>query len=133
MRLKNYVCGVDTLFQGRTNVNLDDRFVVYNTQKLGRNVQKLAMLTILDSILNRICRNREKGIPTYFFVDEIHLLFKSVETAQWLQMLWKTARKFLGAPCGITQDLEDLLGSEYGRTIINNTSFIVMLKLTTQV
>lgn len=130
--LKNYVCGVDTLFQGRTNVNLDDRFVVYNTQKLGRNVQKLAMLTILDSILNRICRNREKGIPTYFFVDEIHLLFKSVETAQWLQMLWKTARKFLGAPCGITQDLEDLLGSEYGRTIINNTSFIVMLKLTTQ-
>lgn len=132
MTIKNYVAGVDTLFQGKTNVDVNSNFIVYNTQKLGKNVQKLAMLTILDSILNRICRNRELGRPTYFYVDEIHLLFKSPETAQWLQMLWKTARKFLGAPCGITQDLEDLLGSEYGRTIINNTSFIIMLKLTAQ-
>jgi len=130
--IQNYVSGVDTLFQGKTNVNTNSNFVVYTTNKLGRNVQKLAMLTILDNILNRICRNREQGRATYFFVDEIHLLFKSSETAQWLQSLWKTARKFLGAPCGITQDLEDLLGSEYGRTIINNTSFIIMLKLTAQ-
>lgn len=128
--IKNYVAGVDTLFQGKTNVDIENSFIVYNTQRLGKNVQKLAMLTILDSILNRICKNMERNRPTYFYVDEIHLLFKSPETAQWLQMLWKTARKFLGSPCGITQDLEDLLGSEYGRTIINNTSFIIMLKLT---
>lgn len=131
MTVKNYVAGVDTLFQGKTNVDVKKRFIVYNTQRLGKNVQNLAMLVILDSILNRISHNRKLGRPTYFFVDEIHLLFKKgfSSTASWLQMLWKTARKFLGAPCGITQDLEDLLGNDIGRTIISQSSFIIMLKL----
>lgn len=131
MTVKNYVAGVDTLFQGKTNVDVKKRFIVYNTQKLGKNVQNLAMLVILDSILNRISHNRKLGKPTYFFVDEIHLLFKKgfSSTASWLQMLWKTARKFLGAPCGITQDLEDLLNNDIGRTIISQSSFIIMLKL----
>ncbi len=31
-------------------------------------------------------------------------------------------------PCGITQDMEDILNSDVGRGVLTNTSFVVLLK-----
>lgn len=123
-----YVAGVDTLFQGRSDIDMEASFISYNISELGEGIRPLAMLVILDSILNRMSRNRKLGRPTFIYIDEIHLLFQKEQTAQWIKKLWKTARKYQGCPCGLTQDLEDLLSSDAGRAVLTNTAFVVLLK-----
>lgn len=123
-----YVAGVDTLFQGHSNTSTGASFLSYNISELGEGIRPLAMLVILDSILNRMGRNRRLDRPTFIYIDEIHLLFQKEQTAQWIKKLWKTARKYRGCPCGLTQDLEDLLASDTGRAVLTNTAFVVLLK-----
>ena len=120
--------GVDVIFSGKTNVNIENRLVALNIQDLGDDLKPLAMLIILDMIWNRLCRNRALKKRTYLFIDEIHLLFKSEMVAAYLQKIWKIIRKYNGAPMGITQNVEDVVNTEAGRAIINNTPFIIMLK-----
>lgn len=123
-----YVAGVDTLFQGQSNINTEASFLSYDISELGEGIRPLAMLIILDSILNRMSRNQKLNRPTFVYIDEIHLLFKKEQTAQWIKKLWKTARKYQCCPCGLTQDTEDLLASDTGRAVLTNTAFVVLLK-----
>ena len=111
-----------------SNVDTDASFISYNIAELGDGVRPLAMLVILDSILNRMSRNRAAGRATFVYIDEIHLLFRNAETAAWIKSLWKTARKYRCAPLGITQDVEDLLSTDSGRSLITNSAFVVLLK-----
>lgn len=103
-------------------------FLFIISQNLGESIQPLSMLIIMDSILNRMSRNRKLNRPTLVYIDEFHLLFRKKQTAQQLKSLWKTARKFRCALCGITQDCEDILTSDEGRAVLTNTAFVVMLK-----
>lgn len=126
--LEFYLVDYTTLFRGHTNVDMSSNFISFNIADLGESNRPLAMLVILDCILNRISRNRKLNRPTFVYIDEIHLLFRQELTAQWIHKLWKTARKYKCAPCGITQDCEDILSSEVGRAVLTNTSFVVLLK-----
>ena len=54
----------------------------------------IGMLVILDSILNRISKNRKSGKRTYIFIDEIYLLFKYDYTTNFVYALWKRIRKY---------------------------------------
>lgn len=120
--------GTDTLFQGKSNVDQSASFVCWNIQNLAESIRPLSMLIVLDNVFNRMAKNRSLGRPTYIFIDECHLLFKHAQTAAFMQKEYKIARKEKGAICSITQDVEDLLSSAEGRTLINNTSFVVLLK-----
>jgi len=114
-------------FGFRSNVNLHDRFIVYNIKDIGDKLKPIAMLIILDSILNRLMENRRKGKNTWFWVDEIYLLFADERSAAFLNMLYKRARKYGGVPTGLTQNVEDLLESDTARKMLSNCNFVMML------
>ena len=90
-------------------------------------MQTLAMMIVLENIWDRVAKNRAKGIKTHIMIDEMYLLFKSEQSANFFYELYKRARKWGGVPCGITQNVDDLLRSELARTMISNTQFVVML------
>ena len=114
-------------FAKNTNVDTDNRLICYDILDLGKQLLPIGMLVVLDSILNRITSNRNKGKNTYIFIDEIYLLFQYEYSANFLFTLWKRVRKY-GAFCtGITQNVEDLLQSHTARTMLANSEFIVML------
>jgi len=114
-------------FSKETNVNTSNRLICYDILELGKQLQPIGMLVILDSILNRITANRSKGKSTFIFIDEIYLLFQQEYSANFLFALWKRVRKY-GAFCtGITQNIEDLLQSHVARTMLANSEFIIML------
>ena len=71
--------------------------------------------------------NRDKGLFTWVYIDEFHVLLKSDAAVEFLVQIWKRARKWNGIPTGIMQNTEDLLRSEATRNIINNTSFVTMM------
>jgi len=114
-------------FAKNTNVNTNSRIICYDILDLGKQLLPIGMLVVLDSILNRITTNRQKGRNTYIFIDEIYLLFQHEYSANFLFTLWKRVRKY-GAYCtGITQNVDDLLQSHTARTMLANSEFIVML------
>ena len=114
-------------FAINTNVDTSNSLICYDILDLGKQLQPIGMLVVLDSILNRITSNRAKGRNTSIFIDEIYLLFQYEYSANFLFTLWKRVRKY-GAFCtGITQNVEDLLQSHTARTMLANSEFIIML------
>ena len=114
-------------FAKPTNVDTNSRILCYDIRDLGKQLQPVGMLVVLDSVFNRIIRNRKLGRGTYIYIDEIYLLFQHEYSANFLFTLWKRVRKY-GACCtGITQNVDDLLQSHTARTMLANSEFLVML------
>ena len=114
-------------FAKHTNVDTNNRLICYDILDLGKQLMPIGMLVVLDSILNRITKNRAKSRKTFIFIDEIYLLFQHEYSANFLFTLWKRVRKY-GAYCtGITQNVEDLLQSHTARTMLANSEFLIML------
>ena len=122
-----FASGSHSTFAQKTNVNVENRLICYDILELGSQLMPIGMLVVLDSILNRITKNRAEGRETYIFIDEIYLLFHHEYSANFLFTLWKRVRKY-GAYCtGITQNVDDLLQSHTARTMLANSEFIIML------
>ena len=114
-------------FAKPTNVDTSSSILCYDIRDLGKQLQPVGMLVVLDSVFNRIIRNRKLGRGTYIYIDEIYLLFQHEYSANFLFTLWKRVRKY-GACCtGITQNVDDLLQSHTARTMLANSEFLVML------
>ena len=114
-------------FAKPTNVNTSARILCYDIRELGKQLLPVGMLVVLDSVFNRIVRNRALGRNTWVYIDEIYLLFQHEYSANFLFTLWKRVRKY-GACCtGITQNVDDLLQSHTARTMLANSEFLVML------
>ncbi len=114
-------------FAKQTNVDTNSRIICYDIRDLGKQLLPVGMLVVLDSVFNRVIRNRALGKNTWIFIDEIYLLFQHEYSANFLFTLWKRVRKY-GALCtGVTQNLDDLLQSHTARTMLANSEFLVML------
>ena len=122
-----YVHGSMNVFSNESNVNINKRIVVYDIKDLGTNLQTVGMTIVLENLWDKVARNRARGVGTRIYIDEMYLLFKSEQSANFFYELYKRARKWGGVPTGITQNVEDLLRSEMARSMLSNTQFVVML------
>lgn len=114
-------------FAKQTNVDTNSRILCYDIRDLGKQLLPVGMLVVLDSVFNRVIRNRALGRNTWIYIDEIYLLFQHEYSANFLLTLWKRVRKY-GACCtGLTQNVDDLLQSHTARTMLANSEFLVML------
>lgn len=121
-------------FAQQTNVDTQKRIVCYDIRDLGKQLLPIGMLVVLDSIFNRVIRNRMKGIETWIYIDEIYLLLQDKDgsgagaySSNFLFTLWKRVRKLSACCTGLTQNVEDLLQSHTARTMLANSEFVVML------
>ena len=114
-------------FAKPTNVDTDARILCYDIRDLGKQLQPVGMLVVLDSIFNRVIRNRRLGRSTWIYIDEIYILFQHEYSANFLFTLWKRVRKYGACATGLTQNLDDLLQSHTARTMLANSEFLVML------
>ncbi len=125
--LEIYVKGSLNLFNHRTNVDVNNRFVCYDIKELGKQMKKIGMLIVQDQVWGRVTANRSTGKCTRYYVDEFHLLLKEEQTAAYSVEIWKRFRKWGGCPTGITQNVKDLLASREVENIFENSDFIIML------
>ena len=75
--------------------------------------------------------NWKKGIATWLWIDEFHVLLQSPYSANYLWALWKKVRKRRGICTGITQNLADILRSDSRDTIgtmLANSEFVALLR-----
>ncbi len=125
--METYTTGAFDTFAHRTNVDLDNRLIIYDISKIGTNLMELALKVCMNDCWNKMMENKRQNKWTWFYIDEFHLLLSNASTSNFLKSVWKRARKWQGVPTGITQNVEDLLQSQDARAIINNSSFVYML------
>ena len=119
--LEIYVHGSLNVFNHRTNVDVNNRFVCYDIKELGKQLKKIGMLVVQDQVWNRVTINRAQHKATRYYMDEFHLLLKEEQTAAYSVEIWKRFRKWGGIPTGITQNVKDLLASREVENIFGAT------------
>ena len=124
--LEIYVSGSLSVFNHRTNVELDNRLVCYDIRDLGKQLKKIGMLCVEDQVWCKVSQNREIGRSTRYYIDELHLLLREEQTAAYTIEIWKRFRKWGGIPTGITQNCKDFLASSEISNILENSDFILM-------
>lgn len=122
-----YTKGSMNLFSHYTNVDLSNRLVVFNIVSLGEQLRQIALTIIFDFIWGRMVENRNKRVRTYCYADEIHVMFASYYSADFLKQLYKRGRKYGLCVTGITQNVSDLLISNQAKNMLMNSDFIMML------
>ena len=128
LSLEMFVYGSLNIFAHKGNINIDNRFLVYGLNDLGKELSSISMLVMLESISQRISENAKKGRATWLFVDEFHVLLDSEYSAKYLYALWKKVRKQGGLATGITQNITDLLQNYTATTMLSNSEFLVLLR-----
>ena len=66
-----YVTGSLSYLNHRTNVDLNNRLVCYNTSKMGQGLKKLVMANVQKHIWQRTTINRYAGVTTRIFPGRI--------------------------------------------------------------
>ena len=122
-----YTKGNMNMFSHKSNIDYENRMVVFNVRDLGNQLKQIALLIVLDFIWNRMTKNSDNRLKTYCYIDEIHVLFKSDFSAGFIEQLYKRGRKYGLIATGITQDVQDLLKSQRAINTINNSEFLLML------
>lgn len=126
LALELFTEGSLNIFSKQSNVDVNARLLTYDIHELGNSLQGVGMLVILDSIFNRLVRNRAQGRRTVIIVDELWLLYQHHYAGAYLNGLWKRIRKYGGFCCGATQCVTECLGSENARTMLSNSEWVIM-------
>ena len=127
LSLELFTSGSLNAFAHETNVDTQNRMVVYDIHDLGRQLKTMGLLVITDAMLNRVTENWRKGKRTHVIVDEFHVVFENEHSAEFFSSAWRRFRKRNAYPTAITQNVEYLLDSVEASTMLSNSEFIVML------
>ncbi|MFH1546055.1 MAG: ATP-binding protein [Patescibacteria group bacterium] len=125
-RLQKFTSGTfGGIFNRETNVDLGSGLIVFGIRDLEDELRPAAMFIILNFIWNRVRGELKRRI---LVVDEAWTMMQHEAAAKFLFGLVKRARKYYLGVTTITQDVEDFLGSKYGRPIVTNASIQLLLK-----
>lgn len=125
-RVQKYTSGTYAgIFNKTTNIDLKGGLVVFQVRDLEDALRPIAMFVILNFIWTRVRSSLKKRI---LVVDEAWSIMQYEDSARFLYGLVKRARKYWLGVSTITQDVEDFMKSEFGKTIIANSSLQLLLK-----
>jgi hypothetical protein len=126
LSMELYVSGSLNMFSSKTNIDIKNRFTVFNTRDLGKQLKTLGMLVVLDFIWNRVCQNWARRKRTWIYIDEFYMLFGSEYVSSFFNEFFKRSQKRGGIPTGITQNVQEILASDMARYMLSNSEFMLM-------
>ncbi|MCX6726697.1 MAG: ATP-binding protein [Candidatus Shapirobacteria bacterium] len=125
-RFEKYIKGSFAgIFNQKTNVNLNSKFVVFGIRNLEDTLRPVAMQIVLDYIWTIVKKELKKRI---LIVDEAWYMMQYPDSASFLRGIVKRGRKYYIGVTTITQDVEDFLDTPYGKEIVTNSSIQILLK-----
>jgi conjugal transfer ATP-binding protein TraC len=125
-RIEKFVKGsLVGIFDQQTNVEIRNQLTVFSIRDLEDELRPIAMYLILDFIWTKVRRDTKKRL---LVVDEAWYMMKFPDSGQFLNSIAKRARKYYLGLTTITQDVEDFLSVDLGKSIIQNSSVQILLK-----
>jgi conjugal transfer ATP-binding protein TraC len=125
-RIEKFVKGsLVGIFDQQTNVAIRNQLTVFSIRDLEDELRPIAMYLILDFIWTKVRRDTKRRV---LIVDEAWYMMKYPDSGAFLNSIAKRARKYYLGLTTITQDVEDFLSVDLGKTIIQNSSLQILLK-----
>jgi type IV secretory pathway VirB4 component len=125
--LEIYCEGSLNVFNHRTNVDTENRVICIVLKKLGAALRKIAMHVTNELTWAVVEDNFRRGLATWCYYDEFHILLRDALTASYFVTIWKMLRKKGCVPSALTQNVKDLLASREIENILENSDFMVLL------
>ncbi len=113
------------LFNQPTNLDLGRGMIVFSVRDLDDALRPVGMYLILNYIWNRVRFVQRKRL---LIIDEAWFMMQHEDSAKFVYSIAKRCRKYFLGLTVVTQDVEDFLVSQYGRSVINNSSLQLLLK-----
>lgn len=130
-----FVNGSLNLFNHRTNVDINKKFLIFDISSIKENLRVSAMLVMLEIVRSKIKANFVLGSWTFLYIDEFHELLGIDSVANFILKLWKEIRKMKGVLTGITQNMTDLINNSSNSAklsaILSNTEYFALLNQST--
>lgn len=129
-----FTTGSARSFNARTNVNLDNKYIVFDISGLQGRLLPAGMFLVLDFLVGRI--KEDVTERDMVFIDEGWRLIGSganPKAAEYVKWLFKIIRGYNGSACIATQDIGDFFAlndGEYGKAILHNAQIKFILNLT---
>jgi len=125
-RLEKYITGsLANVFNAKTNINLDNRLVIFDIKDLPESLRQIMMLIISNFVQNQVKAKPEKRL---LIIDEGWLLLEHEESARFVAGLVRRARKYYLGVSIISQQANDFLKSDYGRAIASQSALRILMR-----
>ncbi len=125
-RLERFVKGsLSAVFDEQTNIELDNRLVVFDIKDLPESLRKIMLLVIANHVNAQVKDSPQKRI---LVIDEGWMLLEHQESARFISGLTRRARKYYLGVTIITQQANDFLNSDYGRAIASQASLRILMR-----
>ncbi len=125
-RLDRFVEGsLSSVFDYQTNIELDNRLVVFDIKDLGESLRQIMMMVIANFVHSQVKSNPRKRI---LIIDEGWVLLQHEESARFISGLVRRARKYYLGVTIISQQANDFLSQDYGRAIASQSSLRVLMR-----
>ncbi len=119
--------GTYNLFGHESSVDINNNLCCYSIRDIGKTLKALGMVIVLECIWKKVVENFDKGIRTYIYCDEFHVLLRNPYTLEFFFDFYKRARKFGAVITGITQNVEEILSNDAARMMLSNSEWLVLL------
>lgn len=125
-RLEKYINGsLANVFNSQTNINLDNRLVIFDIKDLPETLRQIMMLIISNFVGNQVKADPDKRL---LVIDEGWLLLQHEESARFISGLVRRARKYYLGVSIISQQANDFLKNDYGRAIASQSSLRILMR-----
>ena len=127
LAFERFTNGSLNVFSQPTNVKVKSRIISYDISGLGAQLRTIGTLVVSDAMSNRVADNWRNGKRTHILIDEFHVMLENPHGAEFFNSAWRRYRKRNGFPVAATQNVEALLATVQGSTMISNSECVVML------
>ena len=125
-RLEKFITGsFRGIFDQKSNINIRNQLTVFSVKEMEEEMRPIAMFVILDFIWTRVKKKLKRRL---LIVDEAWYFMRYPDAASFMQSIAKRARKYYLALTTITQDVEDFINNDYGKSIVSNASIKFLMK-----
>lgn len=125
-RLEKYISGsLADVFNAQTNIELDNRLVIFDIKDLPESLRQIMMLIVSNFVESQVKANPQKRL---LVIDEGWILLQHEESARFVAGLVRRARKYYLGVSIISQQANDFLSNEYGRAIASQSSLRILMR-----
>ncbi|MDB9836031.1 TraG family conjugative transposon ATPase [Flavobacteriaceae bacterium] len=106
---------------------LNNRFIVFELDNIKDHpiLFPLVAMLLIETTMDKV--RLLKGVKKSIFIDECWKPLSKGSMVSFIKYLYKTIRKFYGEVAIATQDIDDILATDAGAAMVNNTDTFLML------
>jgi hypothetical protein len=126
-RLERYL----HLFPARTHLSLENRYIDFNIRELNETLKPIGLFIITEFLWTKMRQARRSNTissNTIILIDEAWLLMQFRQGAKFLEEFARRIRKYGGGLWCTTQNSDDFLSSDEGKTILAMSTMKFLMK-----